>query len=162
MRGKGPRPFDNPLDGLRYAMIDDPIRFRRVPVLYPLPLPDEPWGALLPLKDTSWGEQIPTVTGEAISHALHGLPDMLLEMLGRPPKGRPLRLMMEDRMCLEAQQSTCELAGSHCTPGSGKLPECYLAPCEDRRLRQLAVAVGQAWDEGRYVFVVKGPEFTLR
>lgn len=161
MKGKGPATFDNPLDGLRYAVLDDPTRFRRVPVLYPIPAPENPWGVLLPLKETSWGKQIPVVTGEVLSHALHGKPTPLLEMLGRPPKGRPLRLAVEDRMCLEAQQQICELATPHCLPGSGKLPECYVAPAEDRRLRQLATAVGRAWDEGRYVFVVEGPEFTF-
>ena len=150
------------IDGMRYAILDDPDRFRKVPVLYPTPLSDNPWGVLLPLRDTVWGAQIPTVTGDALSHALHGDPKLLLEMLGRPPRGRPLRLAMEDRRCIEAQQKTCELAGSHCVPGSGKLPDCYLAPCEDRLLRLLAITVGRAWDEGRAVFVVEGPEFIIR
>jgi len=162
MKGRGPQTLDNPLDGLRYVVVDDPDRFRKVPVLFPIPVPGNIWGTMLPLKDTSWGEQIPVVTGDAISHALHGHPKPLLEMLGRGPKGRPLRLPMEDRRCLEAQQGICELAGSHCAPGSGKLPACYSAPCEDRILRALAIAVGHAWDEGRYVFVVDGPEFLVR
>jgi len=150
------------IDGMRYAMIKDSERFRTVPVLYPTPLPDNPWGVLLPLRDTVWGAQIPTVTGDALSHALHGNPKALLEMLGRAPRGRPLRLAMEDRRCIEAQQESCALAGSHCVPGSGKLPDCYLAPCEDRTVRLLAITVGRAWDEGRAVFVVEGPEFTVR
>jgi hypothetical protein len=41
------------------------------------------------------------------------------------------------------------------------MPECYVAPTEDRGLRLLGVAVAQAWDEGRYVFVVEGPEFVV-
>jgi hypothetical protein len=151
------------MEGFRYAVIEDVDRGgRKLPILYPTPLPDNPWGVLLPLKDTTWGEQIPVVTGEALSHALHGRAKPLLEMLGRPPKGRPFRLEEWDRICLEAQQGICELAGSHCTPGSGKLPDCYQAPTEDRGLRALAIAVGRAWDEGRYVFVVDGPEFTFR
>ena len=149
-------------DGLRYAIIDDRERFRKVPVLYPTPLPGNPWGVILPLRETVWGAQIPTVSGDALSHALHGDPKALLEMLGRPPRGRPLRLEMEDRRCSEAQGETCALAGSHCVPGSGKLPDCYLAPCEDRTVMALAIAVGRAWDEGRAVFVVEGPEFLVR
>ena len=150
------------MDGLRYAIIDDPERHRKVPVLYPTPLPGNPWGVLLPLKGTSWGQQIPEVTGDALSHALHGYPKPLFEMLGRAPKGRPLRLALEERECLESQQGSCALATKHCVPGSGKLPDCYLAPTEDRALRALAIAVGRAWDEGRYVFVVCGDEFTIR
>lgn len=161
-KGTGPATFNNPVDGLRYAVIDDPDRFRKVKVLYPIPMEGNPWGTMLPLKDTSWGAEIPTVTGDALSHALHGHPKALLEMLGRPPKGRMLRILMEDRMCIEAQQGICGMAGSHCAPGSGSLPDCYQPPCEDRGLAVLAVVVGRAWDEGRYVFVVEGPEFMVR
>lgn len=162
MKGRGPQTFSNPLDGLRYVRFQDPDRFRVILALYPIPEPGNTWGTLLPMKDTTWGNEIPIVTGDALSHALHGHPKPLLEMLGRPPKGRILRLAMEDRMCVEAQQKTCELAGSHCAPGSGKLPDCYSAPCEDPILNALAVAVGRAWDEGRYVFVAEGPEFIIR
>lgn len=162
MKGKGPTSFDNPLDGMRYARIPDPDRHMELLVLYPLPLPDNPWGVLEVLRNTSWGEQIPTVSGEALSHALHGHPKPLREMLGNPPRTRAMQIPLEERICLEAQQNICAMAGPHCRPGLRTLPDCYVAPSEDRVLRALGVAIGRAWDEGRYVFVVEGPEFVVR
>ena len=150
------------LDGLRYATIDDPERHQKILVLYPSPLRDNPWGVLKPLKDTTWGAQIPTVSGEALSHALHGRPKPLREMLGKPPRVRAMSIPLEDRFCLEAQQNICAMAAAHCRPGSKQLPECYVSPAEDYDLRVLGNAVAQAWDEGRYVFVVEGSEFVIR
>ena len=66
-----------------------------------------------------------------------------------------------DRMCREYLAGECSMATLLCTPGSEKLPRCYEAPTENRDLRLLATAIGQAWDEGRYVFVVEGPEFLV-
>lgn len=160
-KGTGPRTYENPLDGLRYAVIDDRDRETKLLVLYPIPFPDDPWGVLAPLKGTSWGKQIPTVTGEALSHALHGRAKPLREMLGVPPHGRLLKIDEGDRRCLEQQQQLCPMAGPDCIPGSTRLPDCYVAPSEDRTLRVLGEAVGRAWDEGRYVFVVEGPEFVV-
>jgi hypothetical protein len=162
VKGRGPSTFHNPLDGLRYARIPDPDRHQTLLVLYPVPLVDNVWGTMLPLKDTSWGAQVPTVTGDALSHALHGRPKPLREMLGVPPYVRGQRLEPEDRMCMEAQQGICGMASPACYPGSTKLPECYVCPTEDRTLRALGTAVARAWDEGRYVFVVEGPEFIVR
>lgn len=69
---------------------------------------------------------------------------------------------MEDKLCYEHQCQICQMAKDHCRPGSGEMPDCYVAPTEDRQLRTLAVAVAQAWDEDRYVFVVDGPEFLFK
>ena len=154
--------YDDPLDGLRYARIDDRERHQILLVCYPIPFPQDIWGTLAPLRDTSWGEQIPTVSGEALSHALHGRAKPLREMLGTPPQVRPTRIPEEDRLCFEAQQGICAMAGMHCMPGSKQMPPCYVAPTEDRRLRAVATAVAAAWDEGRYVFLVDGPEFVVR
>jgi hypothetical protein len=149
------------ITGVRYAIIDDPVRDRTFKVMYPLALPDNPWGVLLPLKETSWGEQIPVVTGENLSHALHGRPTPLLRTVGPPPRARANRLIMADKLCYEHQCGMCQMAKPECHPGSGELPDCYAAPTEDRDLRNAAVAVAQAWDEQRYVFVVEGPEFLV-
>lgn len=151
----------NVLDGLRYATLMERGNPEVLRVLYPVPLPASPWGVMLPMRDTSWADQIPVVTGEALSHALHGYLRPLREMLGNPPTVRAMRVPMEDRMCWEAQAGICEMAKPECHPGSGALPECYAAPTDDRVLRALGVAVGRAWDEGRYVFVVEGPGFVV-
>jgi len=150
------------LDGLRYARIDDRERHQILLVLYPLPLKDNSWGIMAPLRETTWGQQIPVVSGEALSHALHGRPKPLREMLGNPPRVRAQSIPLEERVCLEAQQRLCAMAAPHCCPGSQQLPECYISPSQDRVLRMLGNAVARAWDEGRYVFVVEGPEFVVR
>lgn len=149
------------LDGLRYAVIEDPGIPHPLKVMYPTPLPGNPWGILLPMRETSWGRQIPVVTGEALSHALHGRSLPLREMLGNPPVQRARMIVLADRLCYEAQASICAMATPECRPGSRRMPECYVAPTEDRTLRPLGTAVAQAWDEGRYVFVVDGPEFVV-
>ena len=149
------------LDGLRYAVLRDPDRKEGLKVLYPSPLPGNPWGVLLPMRDSSWGKQIPVVTGDALSHALHGRVKPLREMLGNPPFQRARMIPLEDRLCYEAQANICQMAKPECHPGSQCVPECYVPPTEDRALRVLGAAVAQAWDEGRYVFVVDGPEFVV-
>ena len=149
------------LDGLRYAVIEDPDRGAPIKVLYPTPLLGNPWGVLLPMRDSSWGRQIPVVTGEALSHALHGRVKPFREMLGNPPFQRAQMIVLEDRLCYEAQARICQIAKPECRPGSRRMPECYVPPTEDRALRVLGAAVAQAWDEGRYVFVVDGPEFVV-
>jgi len=149
------------MDGLRYVAVEDVERSMKLLLLYPPPRDGDLWGALRPLEGTSWGAQIPIVSGEALSHALHGHPKPLREMLGPPPLRRTLRIAKREKLCLEAQQGICDMAGPHCLPGSSQMPECYAAPTEDRALRECATAVAQAWDEGRYVFLVDGPEFVV-
>lgn len=149
------------LPGLRNLVIDDPIRFSQFPVMYPIPGKDDPWGVLKPLKQTSWAAQIPVVTGEAVSHALHGEPKFLREQLGKPPTIRAKKLPVLQTLCLLAQQNQCVMAKPTCHPGTGELPDCYQAPWEEPITQNLMSVVAKAWDEGRYVFVVEGPEFTL-
>jgi hypothetical protein len=149
------------IKGCRYATIADPERFSKIKVLYPVPLPDEPWGVFALLKGTVWGNQIPVVTGEVLSHALHGRPKPLLQMLGNPPKGRLSKLSLVEKMCLEAQTNICNMQTPNCYPGSDCLPDCYVSPVGSREIRALATVVAKAWDESRYVFVVSGPEFLV-
>lgn len=150
------------IDGLRYVTVDDVERHTKLKLVYPPPREGHDlWGTLAPLRDTSWGAQIPVVSGEVLSHALHGRPKPLRKMLGPPPARRVLRIALTERVCLERQQGVCAMAGPHCVPGSTEMPECYVPPTEDRALRAVATAVAQAWDEGRYVFLVDGPEFVV-
>lgn len=148
------------LDGIRYAAIPDPDRYTTLKVMYATPLPEDYWGVLACLRGTSWGDQIVTVTGEALSHALHGRPKPLRDQLGYAPQLHATRVPLDQRQC-RLYGAMCGLSSAYCYPGSGSLPSCYEAPTEHRQARLMATAVGQAWDEGRYVFVVEGPEFLV-
>ena len=60
-----------------------------IKVLRPLVDPetgDDPWGELAPLKGTPFESLIPIVSGEALSHALHGYLRPLLTIIGPEPK----------------------------------------------------------------------------
>lgn len=148
------------VDGLRYATFSDPERFTDIRVLYAVPLPQEPWGVLALLRGTSWGDQILTVTGEALSHALHGRVKPLRDQLTYTPRIHVNRIPQNQRLCCWYGKM-CGLSSLACMPGSGKLPDCYEAPTEQRELRSLATTIGRAWEEGRHVFVVSGPEFLV-
>lgn len=130
--------------------------------MHPIPLPEDLWGILAPLRGTSWGQEIPVISGEILAHAKHGLPKMFRQALGTLPRNRPKRLPTVQAFCWERQLNTCAAASGHCIPGSGKLPPCYSAPSPDETLRMLGATVGRAWDEGRYVFLIDGPEHVLR
>ena len=149
------------IQGLRYVVLDDPDRHARLRVMFPTPRRQDPWGVLAPLRGTPWGEQIPVVTGEALSHALHGHPKMLREMWGNPPRTRAMRLEQKHRMCHEHQFKICGIATPECHPGSAQMPDCYVAPFHDLERRRLADVVARAWAEDRHVFVVEGPEFVV-
>jgi len=152
---------------VRYATIPDPLRFQEYKVMYPIPTKADIWGVLAPLRNTVWGMQIPEIDGEALSHALHGEPKFLRQQLGNPPTIRGKRFPVRLAYCHEHQQQTCMLRHDNCRVGSDKLPECYVAPCGDKRedltpeQQPWATLVAKAWGEGRYVFVVRGAEFTL-
>lgn len=149
------------LNGVRYATILDPDRHSTLKVLYAIPLPLDYWGVFTVFRASSWGAQIPTVTGEALSHALHGRPKPLREQLGRPPQIRARMIPALDRLCRDAHPNLCSSVTPLCIPGSGQLPACYEAPVHLQEFRELATIIGRAWDEGRYVFVVEGSEFVV-
>lgn len=149
-------------EGMRYAVLLDKDRRDPLRVLYPSPLREDAWGVLAPMRDTSWGKEIPLVLGEELSHALHGHVTPLRRKLGVPPPVRARRLPLVETACLERQEGRCPMATADCFPGSTRLPECYVAPSHDERLRRLGTMVGRAWDEGRYVFVVIGREHVVR
>jgi hypothetical protein len=52
------------------------------------------------------------------------------------------------------------MANRFCKPGTGKLPGCYQAPAP-KEIAAIISMIGIAWDEGRYVVVVEGDEFSL-
>lgn len=117
---------------------------------------DDPWGVLAPLRGTPWGDQIPIVSGKALSTALHGWGTPLMEELGPVPKVLWGQMPQSEGTCVQYLDKSCPLANFKCTPG-GIFLECYIAPGEPE-VSQMASIVARAWKEGRYVLVVTGAE----
>lgn len=129
----------------------------------PIPRPVNPWGVLLPLKDTPWGKLIKEVSGDAISHAYHGYLTPLAREIGRHPKDVGKRLTVLESTCKLAQNSECDLVSNKCTVrGIKNLPFCYEAPLLTGVSFELANYVAQEWNDGYYVIVIVGEEFSLR
>ena len=123
-----------------------------------------PWGDFDVLRGTSWQAGITLVSGDVLSHALHGYHHPLVRELGRPPS--------TNGKLLNEAEGACALAGGclgwdpkHCRP-SGELknkepgpPDCYEAPLMGAT--EVATRVCLAWKEGRHTVVVTSPEFSL-
>lgn len=148
------------VDGFREIELNDK-EWGEILLFLPVPKPDSPWGQLLPLKDTHWSKVIRVVPGDVFSEALHGFATPLMRVIGRAPHDALKRLPLVDRTCDQHTKQTCLLGTDKCLPGSGEVPACYEAPLKDFDERRLASAVAKALDEGRYVVVVEGEEFSL-
>jgi len=125
-------------------------------LLRPVPS-DSPWGVLSCLQGTPFEEQIPVVSGEDMSQALHGRVLPLAGTLGREPKAR-LKKLEGDWTCTQIKD--CLLADrSVCFPNR-KMPHCYSPPEYSEAVGRAVATVLQAWADDRYVVVVAGPEFS--
>jgi hypothetical protein len=128
-------------------------------MLRAIPRPDEPWGVLAALRGSSWERMIREVEGEDYSNAMNGFATPMLRNIGRAPKDALRRLPILERQCKLRTSHECAMASEKCVPGTGEVPFCYEAPGEHSRL---ASRVALAMDQGRYVIVLKSPEFTLK
>jgi hypothetical protein len=126
-----------------------------ISVCRPTPRDGDPWGVLAPLRDTPWGEVLPVVSGDAMSHALHGWVVPLVRELGPKPGTRKVE---GGTRC--GLYDVCITAGPSCHVG-GPPPGCYEAPLEDPAARRAATAVALKWAEGSWVIVVEGKEWSL-
>ena len=96
---------------------------------------------------------MPIVSGEALSHALHGRVSPLMNEIGRPPHAQ-LKLVPDPfRTCGNTECIMADLKTCH--PCS-KVPDCYEPPgFETFEGRRAAVTVVLCWKEGRYVVIVE-------
>jgi len=124
-------------------------------LLVAFPTDAAPWGDLQPLQGTSWAQGVTTVTGETLSHALHGYATPLARELGRPPLKSAQRVTSDDGACA-IRESCIGWDSVRCRP-CGKTPECYEPPLDGAVFQRVAMA----WRERRHVVVVTGNEFAL-
>jgi hypothetical protein len=141
----------------------------RIDILRPLPsetregdtLIIDPWGELAPLRaHPEFASLIPIVTGEAMSHALHGYMRPLMEQIGVEPKYQLIQIPAPHDQCSLAEAGCVMFDQRRCHPRSKKLPECW-APVSEEAARRAMATVTLAWAEGRYVVVVEGDEFVV-
>jgi hypothetical protein len=120
------------------------------------------WGELEPLRETTWSEGVCFVSGEALSHALHGFFPPLQRELGREPRASARRVSKKEGECL-MREECINWQPDLCKPG-GKIkkeigpPDCYYPPIDaspDNPSVRLLTEVALAWKENRYVIVVK-------
>jgi hypothetical protein len=120
----------------------------------------DPWGTLACLKGTPWGDRIPVVSGEVMSHALHGRATPLMRVIGTEPRGC-LKLIPDPyRLCAMGKKGCVIYRKEVCHP-CPKIPDCYIPPGLDSEQQLAASAVVLAWKENRYVIVVAGAEFSF-
>jgi len=141
-------------EGFREINLDDAEQ-GEIKILVVLPRGEDPWGVLTDIRDTVWGAQVAVVSGEAMSHALHGWATPLMREIGPAPKHRARRVR---EPC--ALLKGCAGGGSYCTPGAD-VPDCYEPPEMPPGASRAVARMVLAWREGRYVVVVEGPEFSL-
>lgn len=126
---------------------------------------DSVWGDLqiwriaedvaMSVKDTPWFDRIPIVTGQSLSHALHGFVDPLMNEIGSHPKQVILRVKTP---C--ALRKTCLSAGPYCYPNL-KVPECYEPEGVNSPANTVASFITMCWKAGQYVIRVQGEEFVI-
>lgn len=129
-----------------------------IKILRILPNDDDPWGDLAPLRETIWAQGVQTVSGESLSHALHGWAIPLLDELGDRSHQRIRR--MPKMWCELYTNKRCLIRASYCYPNK-KVPECYTVVPEFQGLQSAVYKIVMAWKENRYVVVVEGEEFSL-
>ena len=128
-------------------------------IMRPLPQRENPWGDLEVIRETPWGALLPVVSGDALSHALHGHTKRLMAQIGTPPAGLCKKIQDPYRTC--GMIKTCLAASEkNCQPGP-KLPDCYDPPSVAPEMKEAITAIALAWKEGRYVIIVEGDEFSL-
>ena len=120
----------------------------------------DPWGPLAPLrKYPDFATLIPVVSGDVMSHALHGRHQPLADTLRTEPEYMLLSIPSEFREC--AMRSECLLYDARICQPHKDIPECWqcggVAPPD----RSAAAVVVHAWAEDRYVVIVEGDEFSL-
>lgn len=145
-------------NGLKWMTLNDPDQ-GELKLLVAVPKGGDPWGRLAPLRGTPWEDRIAVVSGEAMSHAMHGWATPLVREIGLAPHYRIRKVPEEEGWCW-LHDNGCVLASEKCKPGSD-VPDCYEGRADDPELRRAISHVVLAWAENRYVLVVEGEEFSL-
>ena len=137
----------------------DSVEWGQVKIMRPIPIgkDGDRWGDFAPLKGTYFEDLIPLVSGEAMSHALHGYIVPLMKEIGPVPDALMRMIPKEHRYCAEEK---CALRSSNCYPNP-KMIECYIPPNLSFEAQMVAQMIVLAWRENRFVVVVTEGEFSI-
>lgn len=130
-------------------------------IMRALPRREDPWGVLGCLRGTVWESAITVVSGEILSHALHGHVWPLMRVLGPPPKDL-CKVIAKRVLCSRIHDVSCTLRDAEkCHPGPN-LPSCYQVGGElSPSASAMAFEVALALSDGCYVLVTEGKTFSL-
>jgi len=146
-------------DGFKWLKVEDTTH-GELKLVVSIPTTEDPWGVMAPLKGTEWEPLIRVISGDSMSHAMHGYSTPLARELGLEPRLLARKVPEECAMC-DLWDQGCLTAGPNCRPGPD-VPDCYEGRHEDPIIRMLIGQVVIAWRDGWYVVVVEGDEFSLR
>ncbi len=122
-----------------------------------LPKNDDLLGLFASIRGTEWAGLIRTVSGEALSHAVHGWATPLVRELGPHPSAV---LRRHSTPCSLSTGDQCVGATANCRPGL-RMPDCYEPPKLPMSVSSLVTTVLLELRGGRYVVAVSGSEFVL-
>lgn len=143
-------------DGIRHLDLNDREQ-GLIRIAVSTPREGCPWGILEPLRGTAWAKLVRPVSGEALSHAVHGWATPLVREFGPHPHAVLRRYSIP---CALSSGDQCIGATPKCRPGQD-MPDCYEPPGVERALRQaLLTALLNLWN-GRHVLTIEGAEFSL-
>lgn len=134
-----------------------------IEILYPIPKPNNPLG-VLSILPPEWLKHIPSISGESLSHALHGWATPLVRELPASPYLMMKRIKPK-AMCRShkggyKKGGDCLMASDICYPNK-EVPECYEAPLDNFQQRMLLSEIILAWKIGMYVVTIVGEEFNI-
>lgn len=119
---------------------------------------DEGWGEAIGLRGTEWERAIRPVSGEDLSHALHGWATPLARTLGERPSAVAKRLRQP---CARVAVGDCPIAGPKCVTGPAT-PECFEPPTKlPKEAMPAAYEIAMALRDGYHVVRVLGSEFVI-
>ena len=122
-------------------------------LLWAMPKKD-PMGVFSVLRDTKWEKLIGKVSGENLSHALHGWATPLVRELPSKPKSL-LRTLKNERCWM---QKECVMATDRCYPNL-KVPNCFEP--EDPQVRAVVNFILNMMRDGYRIVWVDGAEFSM-
>ena len=135
-------------------------QYGKINLLVTRPTDDLPWGFFTPIKNTSWSFLVREVSGEAYSHALHGMRLPLMKQLGPEPHRIASQVPQVDGECKNRcpnwNPSYCRVGGK--PPRKKDLPGppgCFSSDIEGAEVIALSIR------SNCHPIVVIGPEFNV-